>query len=268
MNIQEMHNTFRTLGQQMGLQLIRGILPESIDVYLNNAIVELTRQELINGVQVNMQTEQTSNVSVMSKINTFKTLYRTVRYSVNTSEEVDDAYSDKVEYVNKDKGYYIINIPTIDSNITIDTGEYRINPMAYLQFRVEYNFEDRGFGIDCRIINADEVANTLRDYCNGVSKDNPIVVLKSVPVVDELIESNNSISNQQIELYTGAGSHIVRYLAIDYIKTPNVVKYDVDIKKCVNCDLPDFMHFAVVQMAVNLYRQSITGNPIPVRQQQ
>ena len=140
--------------------------------------------------------------------------------------------------------------------------------MAYLQFRVEYNFEDRGFGIDCRIINADEVANTLRDYCNGVSKDNPIVVLKSVPVVDELIESNNSISNQQIELYTGAGSHIVRYLAIDYIKTPNVVKYDIDIKKCVNCDLPDFMHFAVVQMAVNLYRQSITGNPIPVRQQQ
>ena len=163
MNIQEMHNAFRTIGQQMGMQLIRGILPESIDVYLNNAIVELTRQELINGVQVNMQIEQTGNVSVMSKINTFKTLYRTVRYIVNTSEEVDDAYSDKVEYINKDKGYYVINIPTIDSNITIDTGEYRINPMIYLQFRVEYSFKDRGFGIDCRIINADEVANTLRD---------------------------------------------------------------------------------------------------------
>lgn len=268
MNIQEMHNTFRTLGQQMGLQLIRGILPESIDVYLNNAIVELTRQELINGVQVNMQIEQTGNVSVMSKVNTFKTLYRTVRYSINTSEEVDDAYSDKVEYVNKNKGYYVINIPTINSNIIIDKDEYRINPMMYLQFRVEYSFEDRGFGIDCRIINADEIANTLRDYCNRVSKNNPIVVLKSIPVIDESIESSNSISNQQIELYVGTGSHIVRYLAIDYIKTPNVVKYDTDIEKCVNCDLPEFIHFAIVQMAVNLYRQSITEATAPVRQQQ
>ena len=267
MNIQEMHNTFRTLGQQMGLQLIRGILPESIDVYLNNAIVELTRQELINGVQVNIETERTGNVSVMSKVNTFKTLYRTVRYGINTSEEVDDAYSNKVEYVNKNKGYYVINIPTINSNIAIDEGEYRINPMLYLQFHVEYSFEDRGFGIDCRIINADEVANTLKDYCNGVSKDNPIVVLKSVPVINESIESDNSISNQQVELYTGTGSHIVRYLAIDYIKTPNVVKYDMDIKKCVNCDLPDFTHFTIVQMAVNLYRQSIAGTTVPARQQ-
>lgn len=261
-----MHNTFRTIGQQMGIQLIRGILPESIDVYLNNAIVELTRQELIDGVKVNMKAEQIGNVSVMSKVNTFKTLYRTVRYALNTSK-TDDVYSDKVEYVNKNKGYYVINIPTINSDITINKGEYRINPMMYLQFRVEYSLEDRGFGIDCRMINADEVANTLRDYCNGVSKDNPIVVLKSVPVIDGTIESNNSISNQQVELYIGAGSHIARYLAIDYIKTPNVVKYDVDVKKCVNCDLPDFTHFAIVQMAVNLYHQSIVGTTTPAKQQ-
>ena len=40
MNIAEMHNVFRTLGQQMGMQLNRGILPESIDIYLNEAIIE------------------------------------------------------------------------------------------------------------------------------------------------------------------------------------------------------------------------------------
>lgn len=38
-----MHNEFRTFGQVMGLQLVRGILPESIDVYLNAAINETVR---------------------------------------------------------------------------------------------------------------------------------------------------------------------------------------------------------------------------------
>ena len=47
MNIQEMHNIFRTLGQQMGLQRIRGILPESIDVYINDAIIEKVRSVVI-----------------------------------------------------------------------------------------------------------------------------------------------------------------------------------------------------------------------------
>ena len=34
MTIQEMHNTFRVLSQQMGLQLVRGISSESIDIFL------------------------------------------------------------------------------------------------------------------------------------------------------------------------------------------------------------------------------------------
>ena len=42
-----MHNAFRTFGQAMGLQLVRGILPESIDVYLNAAIIEKCRSILL-----------------------------------------------------------------------------------------------------------------------------------------------------------------------------------------------------------------------------
>ena len=50
MTIQEMHNEFRTFGQVMGLQLVRGILPESIDVYLNAAINETVRNIISKNV--------------------------------------------------------------------------------------------------------------------------------------------------------------------------------------------------------------------------
>ena len=55
MNIAEMHNVFRTLGQQMGMQLNRGILPESIDIYLNEAIIEKVQVDLLRGVHTALQ---------------------------------------------------------------------------------------------------------------------------------------------------------------------------------------------------------------------
>ncbi len=40
MNIGEMHVTFRELAQQMGMQTVRAILMEDIDICLNAAIIE------------------------------------------------------------------------------------------------------------------------------------------------------------------------------------------------------------------------------------
>ena len=39
----------------MGMQLIRGILPESIDVFINNVIIEKTQAELLAGVRTVLQ---------------------------------------------------------------------------------------------------------------------------------------------------------------------------------------------------------------------
>ena len=41
-----MHQYFRVYGEQMGLELIRNILPEEIDIYLNTAINEKVREVL------------------------------------------------------------------------------------------------------------------------------------------------------------------------------------------------------------------------------
>lgn len=255
MNIQDMHNTFRTLGQQMGLQLNRGILPESIDIYINDVIMEKTKEELLSGVRTSLQDSVNTQASTMSPINAFRTLYRSVRYAIDV-EEVDEN-TKKVSYYNNANGFHIINIPVVNSDIVVDEKEYKINPMMFLGFSVEYEDTLRGNAVSCRMIGADVLETTLRDYCNGVDKKNPIVVLNSVPIVEDGIEKTGVISNEQLEIYTGTKDCKVKFLNIKYIKTPNVVKYDIDLSKCINCDLPAYTHFDIVERAVMKFYASI-----------
>lgn len=250
-----MHNTFRTLGQQMGMQLIRGILPESIDVYLNDVIIEKTRVELLQGVRTALQDSVNTQVSTMSPINAFRNLYRTARYAINTEDINED--TKKVSYYNANNGFHIINIPVVGSEITVDTKEYKISPMMFLGFSIEYDNTLRGNSIACRMIGSDVLETTLRDYCNGASKDSPIVCLSSIPIVENGLEKTGVISNEQLEIYTNSKGCEVKFLNIKYIKTPNVVKHDIDIAKCVNCDLPAYTHFDIVEKAVAKFYASV-----------
>lgn len=274
MNVQEMHDAFRVLGQQMGLQLIRGILPESVDIYLNDAIVEKTQKELAESVTNALAESANTIVSTMTPINAFRTLYRSARYAISTDEgHVGGGY--KVGYFNKDNGYYVINIPTVESNVVLDEGERRIRPMMFHGFSVEYGSTARGNAVGCRMIGADVLEATLRDYCNGASKEYPIVCLTSVPASDGFGNEITGISgNEQIELYTnvragdGNGGNDVKFLNVKYIKVPNVVKYDDDPAKCVNCDLPDYIHYTIVEMAVGKFFASVGAQSPNVRAQQ
>lgn len=250
-----MHNTFRTLGQQMGMQLIRGILPESIDVYLNDVIIEKTQVELLQGVRTALQDSVNTQASTMSPINAFRSLYRTARYAINTEDVNED--TKKVSYYNANNGFHIINIPVVGSEITVDTKEYKISPMMFLGFSVEYDNTLRGNSIACRMIGSDVLETTLRDYCNGASKDSPIVCLSSIPIVENGLEKTGVISNEQLEIYTNSKGCEVKFLNIKYIKTPNVVKHDIDISKCVNCDLPAYTHFDIVEKAVAKFYASV-----------
>ena len=255
MNIQEMHQVFRTLGQQLGIQLNRGILPESIDVYINQVITEKTQEELLMGVRTALQDSVTTQAQSMSPINAFRTLYRNVRYKINTTQVNEN--TGKVAFYNPDNGYHIINIPTVKSKVTLDIREHKISPMLFTGFSVEFNNTLRGNPVACRIIGSDVVETTLRDYCNGAGKDSPIVCLSSVPIIKDGQELLDGTSNEQLEVYINSKDTDIKYLNIHYIKTPNVVKYDVDINKCVNCDLPDYTHSNIIERAVQKYYQSI-----------
>ena len=244
MNIQEMHNTFRVFGQQMGLQLNRGILPESIDAYINNAITERVRAELFSGVHTVLQENTGVQASTMSTINSLRTLYKTYRIRNDFTLEDRHIGVNYLMYLYSGvNGYHILNIPTYPIKEALNN---IITPMMYLGFSVEYDDNSLGNPTSCRLIGADVLETTLRDYCNGASKDSPIAVLL-----------NGDEGHDQLHLYINSKNTIVKYLNIKYVKTPNVVKYDIDISKCVNCDLPEYLHFDIVENAVMKFYKSL-----------
>ena len=45
MNTSEMHVMFRQYAQQMGMQNVRAILPEQIDLLLNTAVIDIVNKK-------------------------------------------------------------------------------------------------------------------------------------------------------------------------------------------------------------------------------
>lgn len=70
-----MHRLFRVLGQQMGIQQVRGILPESIDVYLNDSIIAKVRAILQENCTVDFKNKLAIQQTEVSPINALRTLY-------------------------------------------------------------------------------------------------------------------------------------------------------------------------------------------------
>lgn len=248
MNIQEMHYTFRVLGQQLGIQLIRGILPESIDTLINSAIIEKVQEESLVGVHNSLQDSVGTQGQVMSPINSFKTLFKRARYKLDTNQV--NANTGKIAYYNPLNGYYILNIPVINSDIKLDDNENKISPMFFTRFSLEYEDTMIGNAVSCRIIGRDRLDETLNDYCNNASKDFPIVCISS---------NDNENNQEQIEIFSNTKKANIKFINIYYIKTPNVVKYNKDLSQCVNCDLPEYTHHNIVERAVNKYNM-IVGN--------
>lgn len=137
MTIIEMHQSFRTLCQKNGMQLVNTILPEEIDIFLNLAIIEKVR-EIVNSNSTSIfQDKITLRDNYTSPINALRNLFIQTSINSDTKEfELDD-----------------------------------IKAMYFISFVVNYS-DDKNY--KCRIIEPDKLEDTLRDFCNGASYDYPI----------------------------------------------------------------------------------------------
>ena len=228
MTIQEMHTVFRTLGQQMGLQQVRGILPESIDIYLNDAIIEKVRSTVILNTGTTIQDKVTQQHNPISPINSLRTIYKTVEFKVGEST--------------KTSNYYKVSI-------NID------NVMLFTSFFVNYT-DNLNKKYACRIIESDKLENTLNDYCNKASYEYPIVSI--------FYDVN---TKQIVRLFTNSDSKIPESLEVRYVENPAKVKFDENTSNCIDCNLPDYIHFEIVEMAVYKYLQSVTSTTKPISNQ-
>ena len=218
MTIEEMHVTFRELAQQMGMQTVRAILTEDIDICLNASIIAKARSILVENVGTVFSDKIARQNAALSPINSLRSLY----------QESDIEENNITGEGNEMNPFKI----TISSN----------GIMLFTGFHVTYNGNTL---YDCRIIETERLGQTLRDFCNRAAKDAPIATV----IGDD--------KNITVKLYTGKNAikpKKVRYL---YIKEPAKVKFDEDSEDNVNCDLPTYLHMEIIEQAVNYYLRSI-----------
>ena len=112
MTIAEMHVNFRQYAQQMGMQNVRAILPEQIDLLLNQSITDTVNQLIRENIGVTNDRVITDN-SKIGQINAFRTLYDVIEVPFH----INDTYY-KVLY--RHERIYPGQGSTITDNIQIE----------------------------------------------------------------------------------------------------------------------------------------------------
>lgn len=217
MDIHEMHNMFRTVGQQMGMQKIRAILPESIDVFIHLAEVEKVRAVIATNANTTFRDRVAIQDNSISPINSVKSLYRKGKAVIDSKSEDDDFY-----------------VARLDNS----------NVLYYTSFAVKYDGVKRVAG--ARLIEGDKIPDTLSDYCSRASWDYPIVTLYA--------DDND---NEYLELYTDSDIKIPSEVQFNYIRYPRKVKWNANQSNSVNSELPIGLHNEIIEIAVGKFFKSV-----------
>lgn len=81
MDIPEMHRMFRQYAQQMGMQNTRAILPEQIDLLINNSISDTINQVITQNIGITND-RVISDASKLNQVNALKSLYKVWKGSI------------------------------------------------------------------------------------------------------------------------------------------------------------------------------------------
>ena len=214
MDISQMHEMFRTVGQQVGMQDVRAILPESIDIFINIAIIEKARSIVMENTKTAFPNRVSIQNNFVSPINALRTLYRRKEITITD--------------ITKD-----VQLSQLD------------NVFLYTSFAIRYDNNDSEY--KCRFIDGDKLEETLNDVLNGASWDYPICSM-----------FNGENNSEYLKVFINSNSHTPNAIIIKYIANPAVVKFSKTAAECVNCDLPDYLHSEIVELAVSKFFKSVT----------
>lgn len=210
-----MHEMFRTVGQQVGMQDVRAILPESIDIFINIAIIEKARSIVMENTKTAFPNRVSIQNNFVSPINALRTLYRRKEITITD--------------ITKD-----VKLSQLD------------NVFLYTSFAIRYDNNDSEY--KCRFIDGDKLEETLNDVLNGASWDYPICSM-----------FNGENNSEYLKVFINSNSHTPNAIIIKYIANPAVVKFSKTAAECVNCDLPDYLHSEIVELAVSKFFKSVTA---------
>jgi hypothetical protein len=279
MDIVQMHVWFRQYAQQMGMQNVRALLPEQIDILINTSISDTVNQILAEHVALTNDRVVTDN-SKLGQINSLRTLQRVQEFTfdTNTSIDVSSAPQNKVIPIAGKKShgaFRLRNVITDKDDIGTNVNQYRLKGLFITNLDIDYKVNNNSDSITLyypvRIIDNMYLADTLQDYVLAPRVRTPIAVLynnsldiylgKDYGEGNGLLKRKNS--NDPIPMTPNN-------LRVSYIKTPNKVLYAEDIYGVANvdCDLPESLHVDILKRAVDLYNISLRGSIYTAQQQQ
>lgn len=254
MTIREMHIMFRQYAQQMGMQNVRAILPEQIDLLINNSINDVINQVITQNIGTTNDRVITDN-SKLNQINALKSLYKVWKGKVALGNA-------KTNYI----ASYDLPISAFKSGGVYNNDGINSTSISYIyivdlsiSYKKDSNFVSNIFPI--RIIDDMYLADVVNDFILHPTFRSPVATVHDNTI--ELYIDKPDSSNIPFK-FQGCDVDEIR---LSYISKPSQVKFLEDVNGTnVDCDLPEYLHVDIVKHAVELYRTALTGS-IAVTQQ-
>lgn len=250
-----MHIMFRQYAQQMGMQNVRAILPEQIDLLINTSITDTINQLIKENIGITNDRVIT-DTSKVGQINALRSLYKVNEVTATPS---DAPTSDKPFTSGAET--YIKRI-TAPLNLLSANGQSEFNYLFLVDLSINYtgNNDIRTNYFPIRLIDDIYLADTLNDFVLAPRVRTPIAVIYNNKLdiyIDTLKEG---------ELPQGLEPYKLR---VSYIDKPAKVAFLQDVGGTnVNCDLPEYMHVDIVKHAVDLYHIAISGSMMAAQAQE
>ena len=257
MTIAEMHVWFRQYAQQMGMQNVRAILPEQIDLLINSSITDTINQVITQNIGITNDRVITDN-SKIGQINALRSLYKvkTVQAIPGTS----GSSSTTTPFVKGEETHILRMYASIKNFDNGGSGtEGKFDYLYLVDLSLNYSDKDNSTGTPTKVTNFFPVrliddaylADTLNDFVLRPRLRTPVAV----------------IYNDQLDIYVDnleaskLPENLNPYkLRVSYIAKPAVVAYKSDLGGTdVDCNLPEYMHVDILKHAVDLYRIAISG---------
>lgn len=262
MDISEMHQMFRQYAQQMGMQNVRAIMPEQIDLLINNSISDTINQVITQNIGITND-RVISDASKLNQVNALKSLYKVWKGSIAD-----------VTIKGKEKTSYIISFQLPLNNFKT-TGSYTddgnsstaISFLYMVDLSINYKKSDFVTNVfPVRIVDDQFVADVVNDFVLAPTMRSPVASIHDNLVELYIDKADAKPEDRQPFTFKSVS---INELRLSYIAKPAVVRFAEDVNGTnVNCDLPEYMHVDIVKHAVELYQLAKSGSLAAAQQAQ
>lgn len=262
MDISEMHKMFRQYAQQMGMQNVRAILPEQIDLLINNSISDTINQVITQNIGITND-RVISDASKLNQINALKSLYKVWKGSISNAT-----------VKGKEKTNYIIsfqlplnNFKTGGSYTEDNVSSTAISFLYAVDLSINYKKADFITNVfPVRIVDDQFVADVVNDFVLAPKMRSPVASIHDNLIELYIDKADEKPSTSQPFKFNGVSINELRF---SYIAKPAIVKFAEDVDgNNVDCDLPEYMHVDIIKHAVELYQLAKSGSLAAAQQAQ